>query len=86
MWEVVSSALKGKYHQPYGEYENIQFDFQIIIQVSKNFLRPTFDAQFPQELKEMIVACWDANPSNRLSLKTVIEKLSGMKESFKEIK
>lgn len=61
-WEVVNRVMKGVYEQPYSEYKNIQFDFQIIIQASKDNLRPTLPPSTPASLKALIQAC--VHPEN----------------------
>jgi serine/threonine protein kinase len=33
LWELANRCIKNKYETPYSEYRNLQFDFQIIIQV-----------------------------------------------------
>lgn len=56
-WEVVNRVMKGVYEQPYSEYKNIQFDFQIIIQASKDNLRPTLSPSTPASIQNVIKAC-----------------------------
>jgi hypothetical protein len=34
-WEIAQRALTGEYAMPYSEYQELVFDFQIIIQVGR---------------------------------------------------
>ena len=87
MWEVLNTVFNKKegksYEEPYSEYPNLMFDYQIIIQVSKQNLRPTIHPGVPENIKEMIVSCWDQKPENRLTFDQIIEKLSNIKENLK---
>jgi len=47
-WELVVRCIKGSYEQPYSEFPNLMFPFQIIIQTAKNNLRPSLPEKLPR--------------------------------------
>lgn len=57
-WEMVMKVLTGEYHVPFSEYDEISFDFQIIVQSSKNSLRPTIPETCPRNFASLIESCW----------------------------
>eukprot|EP01125_Pyxidicula_operculata_P017437 TRINITY_DN610_c0_g1_i1.p1 TRINITY_DN610_c0_g1~~TRINITY_DN610_c0_g1_i1.p1 ORF type:complete len:1379 (-),score=333.22 TRINITY_DN610_c0_g1_i1:172-4308(-) len=65
LWEMVYRYVNGSYAQPYSEYSSISFDFQIIIQVAKNNLRPTIPVGTPPLLSKLISILWSSKPEDR---------------------
>lgn len=57
-WEIAQRALTGEYAMPYSEYQELVFDFQIIIQVAKNQRRPTISPLCPPDYRDLITSCW----------------------------
>ena len=50
LWEMVNRVIQGYYTRPYGEFKNLQYDFQVIVKVSKENVRPTIPKGTPEEL------------------------------------
>jgi hypothetical protein len=59
--------MTGTYNKPYGEFSQITYDFQIILQVAKNHLRPTIPPSCPPAYAEIIQSCWKEDPNARPS-------------------
>jgi len=76
-------VMTGQYHQPFSECSNIQFDFQIIIQVAKSNLRPTIPEKTPVGIQNLITSCWDADIEKRPTVTGMIEIISRLKEYHK---
>lgn len=58
LWEMAMRILGGKYSRPFEEYQEITFEFQIIIQTSKNKLRPSIPDKCPPFIRQLIERCW----------------------------
>lgn len=56
--QVVVRVIKREYHQPYAEYRQFIFPFQIVIQCAKNDLRPTIPPSTPAPLADFIRLVW----------------------------
>jgi len=82
-WEIVMRVMTGIYHQPYAEFKNLQFDFQIIIQSAKEDLRPNLPAECPQLLRELIVDCWHKQQVSRPKLEDIIQRLGDIEAEYK---
>jgi len=82
-WEIMIRVMTGNYHQPYAEYKNLQFDFQIIIQSAKEDLRPSIPPECPPSLKELIIACWHKQQVARPTLEEIMQKLNVVEEDYK---
>eukprot|EP01094_Clydonella_sp_ATCC50884_P017540 TRINITY_DN306_c7_g1_i1.p1 TRINITY_DN306_c7_g1~~TRINITY_DN306_c7_g1_i1.p1 ORF type:complete len:836 (-),score=304.65 TRINITY_DN306_c7_g1_i1:349-2856(-) len=65
LWEMAYRCIYREYQQPYAEYKNIVFDFQIIIQTAKKGVRPTIPPGTPATYRKLIEQCWDEEPKNR---------------------
>jgi serine/threonine protein kinase len=65
LWEMVKRVMTGKYEQPFTEFPNIFADFQIIVLVAKEELRPTLPATTPVNLLALINRAWDSDPDQR---------------------
>lgn len=81
-WEVVNRVLKGVYEQPYSEYKNINFDFQIIIQASKDNLRPTLPATTPESLLNLVKICVHADPEQRPNGPGLLQLIEACKADY----
>lgn len=55
LWEMIHRVVEGFYQRPYGEYANLQYDFQIIVKVSKEQVRPTIPRNAPEGIKSILV-------------------------------
>lgn len=81
LWELFFRVINQVYAQPYSEF-NLKFDFQIIIQVAKNGLRPTIPPSAPPALSGLIQQClledYTQRPDTGLllaALKKITERL-----------
>jgi serine/threonine protein kinase len=54
LWELMVKCINLKYLAPYGEYDFIKYDFQIIVQVARNGTRPTIPVNCPLVLTKII--------------------------------
>jgi len=82
-WEIVMRVMTGNYGQPYAEFKNLQFDFQIIIQSAKEDLRPSIPPECPQLFRELIVDCWHKQQVSRPKLEDIIQRLSDIEAEYK---
>lgn len=57
-------------------------DFQTLVMARKRSLRPTIPTGTPVKLADLIQACWDPIPSNRLDANTVVEALKELQEDY----
>jgi len=83
-WELSYRSANKKYQQPYGEYEHLIYDFQVMIQASKFKLRPSLPVgpKVPESLRKLISRCWDPNPAVRPECKEIIEILKQTEEEY----
>uniref|UniRef100_A0A6B2L9K1 Protein kinase domain-containing protein n=1 Tax=Arcella intermedia TaxID=1963864 RepID=A0A6B2L9K1_9EUKA len=81
-WELVMRVITGNYQQPYGEFKNLQFDFQIIIQSAKEDLRPTIHPNCPPLFKNLIVRCWHKAQVERPTLDQIAQSLDEIQETY----
>jgi len=81
-WELVNRVVKGKYEQPYSEYKNIQFDFQIIIQASKSDLRPTMPEGTPEMMANIIRLCIHKDRDQRPTCEKLAELAEACEKDF----
>jgi len=72
----------GEYCLPYSEYPNINFDFQIIIKVAKEDLRPTIHNHVPSSVKEQIKNLWNPKPQLRHSIVTLLESFKELEKTY----
>jgi serine/threonine protein kinase/ankyrin repeat protein/Ca2+-binding EF-hand superfamily protein len=57
LWEIAARMIKQRYERPFEEYPHLIMDFQVIIQVAKNNLRPTTPPTTPPSLAALIADC-----------------------------
>jgi len=84
LWELAVRCIKREYQRPYGEYPNLHFDFQIIIQTAKKGLRPTIPDICPEAFSNLIRVCWDHDTEKRPSCKDILVVLDQLETNFKE--
>jgi hypothetical protein len=82
LWELTKRVLTGEYQRPYKEYPFIKMDFQTLVMARKRQLRPTIPEGTPTKLAQLIQACWDPVPENRLDAPTVVEALEELSEDY----
>jgi ankyrin repeat protein/tRNA A-37 threonylcarbamoyl transferase component Bud32 len=83
IWELIIRVTKGHYEQPFSEYKQLQFDFQILVQAAQG-LRPTLPDNTPAAIAEVFKKCCDAKPESRPSAKEVVQLLETVKENYKQ--
>lgn len=82
LWEMAFRCINGEYQQPYAEYKNIVFDFQIIIQTAKKGVRPTIPEGTPESYKALIEQCWDENPTKRPETSVLMEAVQELIKEY----
>ena len=82
IWELVTRCITGEYARPYKEYSNIQMDFQIIVQVAKNQLRPTIPSETPAEVASLITKCWSHNITERPSCMEILQTIDELRKLY----
>ncbi|RIA86365.1 kinase-like domain-containing protein [Glomus cerebriforme] len=75
MWEISSG------HPPFYKYEHNYYLAMKIV----NGIRPKIVPGTPIEYKKLIKQCWDADPSRRPELKTLLEQIREIKKSQYDI-
>eukprot|EP00011_Vannellida_sp_DIVA3-517-6-12_P004910 CAMPEP_0114614994 /NCGR_PEP_ID=MMETSP0168-20121206/5938_1 /TAXON_ID=95228 ORGANISM="Vannella sp., Strain DIVA3 517/6/12" /NCGR_SAMPLE_ID=MMETSP0168 /ASSEMBLY_ACC=CAM_ASM_000044 /LENGTH=825 /DNA_ID=CAMNT_0001826055 /DNA_START=387 /DNA_END=2864 /DNA_ORIENTATION=+ len=86
LWEMAFRCLNGAYEQPYAEYKQIVFDFQIIIQSAKMDKRPTIPSNCPEQYAALIRRCWDKDPDVRPDTPEVQELLRELEQTYADNK
>lgn len=81
-WEVANRVVAGKYAQPYSEYKNLQFDFQIVVQAAKSDLRPTIPPRCPPPFVQLITALLHKSQTERPTLARIEEALGAIEASY----
>jgi len=82
LWELAARCIKRDYQRPYGEYPNLHFDFQIIIQTAKKGVRPTIPPSCPENFAELIRTCWQHESDKRPDCKEILDKLENMEQDY----
>jgi serine/threonine protein kinase len=85
LWEMVVRVIKGRYERPYSEFEELLFDFQIIVQTARG-KRCTIPPSCPPSLKELIAQCWHEEPEQRPSSGDLIARLQQMQKEYRQNK
>lgn len=83
-WELVTRCILGHYERPFGEYKNLQFDFQIIIQTAKKGLRPTIPPTCPEGWKQLIRDCFDHATEKRPDCGEILRRLEELHKEWQE--
>jgi len=78
LWELINSAVKGVYEQPYEEF-HFSMDVQIIVQVADG-LRPTIPDGAPMDFVEIFQQCTAA--VDRPNVLEVVDRIKLMREAF----
>eukprot|EP01104_Vermistella_antarctica_P020418 TRINITY_DN8720_c0_g1_i1.p1 TRINITY_DN8720_c0_g1~~TRINITY_DN8720_c0_g1_i1.p1 ORF type:complete len:552 (+),score=95.39 TRINITY_DN8720_c0_g1_i1:402-2057(+) len=82
LWELVQRAITGKYEQPFAEFPHLVFDFQVLIQVAKNNLRPTLPKNTPDHFRAVINRCWDTEPDKRPEVGQLLEAIDMLEKEY----
>jgi serine/threonine protein kinase len=81
-WELANRVIKCKYEQPYSEFKNIQFDFQIIIQAAKSDLRPTIPTTCPPLIADVIRVCTHKERDQRPDCKALLAMIENCEKDY----
>ena len=81
IWEVVVRCVTLAYQQPYSEYPQLVFPFQIVIQTAKNNMRPTIP-NCPASVKAIIESCWAKEPEARPSTQELLDRVRGLTKEY----
>jgi ankyrin repeat protein len=82
LWELINRCVTHKYSRPYSEHTNLKLDYQIIIAVSRNGIRPKFPAQTPERFAELVRSCWCTETDRRPSIEQVIESILELRVDY----
>lgn len=82
LWELAYRCITGKYEQPFGEFKQIVFDFQIIVQSAKKDVRPTIPENCPAVYSNLINRCWHKLPEDRPTTEEIAEILKDMENAY----
>jgi len=81
-WELLMRCVTRQYQQPYSEYPQLMFPFQIIIQTAKAGVRPVLPlALMPGELVDLLQRAWHREPAER---PTAIEFLERVRQLLRD--
>ena len=84
LWELVMRCIVGHYVQPFSEFTNIRFEFQLINQLSKDAIRPSLPPETPEPLNQLICSCWHQDAAQRPSMPDVVNQLQQLKELYEQ--
>ena len=67
LWEVLFRCYSPckSYQKPFGEFADIAFDFQLVVRVVSEELRPTFPKQVPEQYQNLASSCWTTASDDR---------------------
>jgi serine/threonine protein kinase len=82
LWEIVYKLITGDYLQPFSEFPHLVFDFQIIIQVAKNDLRPTIPPTAPPAVQNLIKACWNGDHEKRPTAQQLLIMIGAVQSEY----
>lgn len=82
LWEVVVRTVTKEYTQPYAEYPQIIFPFQIVIQTAKNNLRPTIPETAPASVAALIEASWAKEPEKRPTAQEMLDRVRALMKVY----
>jgi len=82
LWEMAFRCMTGTYEQPFSEFKQIVFDFQIIIQSAKKDARPTIPANCPQAYVDLVNRCWHKDPDSRPTTEEVLQQLKEVENVY----
>lgn len=82
LWELAFRCITGTYEQPFSEFKQIVFDFQIIIQSAKKDSRPTIPEKCPTAFSDLINRCWHKDPDSRPTTDEVLQQLRDLEKLY----
>lgn len=82
LWEIINRIISGKHSRPYGEYNFIRHDFQIIIQAATKDIRPVLPESTPQILRDLYLNCVRSEPEKRPTCMEILTVLEDIKKEY----
>lgn len=82
LWEMVARLMSGVYAIPFAEYKHLVFDFQVLIQVAKNNLRPTLPPHCPEHYRLVVERCWNTDPEKRPDTAELLVALEELEKDY----
>jgi len=82
---MIYKLLTEKYIAPYTEYKHLTYDFQVIVNVAKKGIRPTFPENTPEPISTLIQSMWDTVPNQRPDCNSIIASLDSIKQTLPDI-
>jgi serine/threonine protein kinase len=79
-WELANTIIKGKYEPPYSDNPLIKKDYQILYNVNKKRLRPTWPPHINSNLMDFIGFCWAQDPAERYNTEQILSNLTLIKQ------
>lgn len=64
IWEILVRTMKGVYERPYSD-KPFTADFQVLLKVAKEGVRPTIPIKTPARLEALLKQCWVEDPTKR---------------------
>lgn len=82
LWELVNRCMKRCYQRPYSEYKGIHYDYQIIVQVANNNLRPTMPPNSPPSFVSLFQSLVQPDPEPRPNGTQTLTKIIDIQHEF----
>jgi len=82
---MIYKLLTEKYIAPYTEYKHLTYDFQVIVNVAKKGIRPTFPDKTPELISTLIQSMWDSVPTARPDCNSILSSLDSIKQKLPDI-
>eukprot|EP01113_Clastostelium_recurvatum_P011683 TRINITY_DN1597_c0_g2_i2.p1 TRINITY_DN1597_c0_g2~~TRINITY_DN1597_c0_g2_i2.p1 ORF type:complete len:643 (-),score=161.00 TRINITY_DN1597_c0_g2_i2:74-2002(-) len=84
LWELVARTITGQYQRPFGEFEYLKKDYQIMMQTSTQGLRPTIPPSTPKELASLIKQCVLQDVESRPSCEELAAHLRSLAKAWRD--
>jgi len=84
LWELVTRCIAGHYVLPFSEYTNIKAEYKLLIEVSREHIRPTLHQHTPEPLAQLITSCWQQDPNGRPHIQDIVRQLQQLKELYEQ--
>jgi serine/threonine protein kinase len=82
LWEMITRTIKGVYTSPFSEY-GYKFDWQILIAVSQNNIRPSIPPTAPKSLLEIYQLTAHSDPTQRPTAQELLDKFFVIFDEYK---
>lgn len=84
LWELVTRCITGRYVLPFSEFTHIRAEYKLLIEVSKDNIRPSLHPDTPEPLAQLITSCWHQDPNIRPVIQDVVQQLEQLKELYEQ--